>query len=178
MSAPTLADSDLEQRAEASRKAVKELGGALQGELGTAMKSGGPADAVEVCRVKASAIAAEISKKAGMKVARTSLRLRNPNNTSDAWELGVLVQFEARKAAGQDPAVLEHFEVIAENGRKTFRYMKAIAIAPGAPCLVCHGEKIDPAVSARLKTLYPNDRATGFKTGDLRGAFTVTQQMN
>jgi hypothetical protein len=55
--------------------------------------------------------------------------------------------------------------------------MKAIAIPANAPCLICHGEKIDPAVDARLKTLYPQDQATGHKQGDVRGAFTITQPM-
>jgi hypothetical protein len=30
-------------------------------------------------------------------------------------------------------------------------------------------------VTAKLKALYPGDLATGFKLGDLRGAFTITQ---
>jgi hypothetical protein len=30
-------------------------------------------------------------------------------------------------------------------------------------------------VRAKLKELYPADAATGFKLGDLRGAFTITQ---
>jgi len=42
---------------------------------------------------------------------------------------------------------------------------------------ICHGEKTDPAVGAKLKTLYPQDQATGYKQGDVRGAFTITQPM-
>ena len=47
----------------------------------------------------------------------------------------------------------------------------------GEVCLKCHGENIDPAVKAKLGELYPNDKATGYKLGDLRGAFTVRQEM-
>lgn len=50
--------------------------------------------------------------------------------------------------------------------------MKAIPTA--ALCVKCHGETIDPEVEAKLKALYPNDQARGFKEGDLRGAFTLS----
>jgi len=45
------------------------------------------------------------------------------------------------------------------------------------PCLKCHGEQLDPAVQARIKELYPDDKATGYKTGDLRGAVTIRQPL-
>ena len=89
----------------------------------------------------------------------------------------MLKDFAKRKAAGEDPAKLERFEVVKHDGKSEFRYMRAIAIPEGAPCLACHGEKIDPAVAAKLKKLYPQDQATGFKTSDLRGAFTIRQPL-
>lgn len=49
--------------------------------------------------------------------------------------------------------------------------MKAIPTA--ALCVKCHGESIEAEVEAKLKELYPNDQARGFKEGDLRGAFTL-----
>jgi Protein of unknown function (DUF3365) len=173
-SASTFA-GDLEDRAAASRAAIKEFATSLQGELGAAIKAGGPVNAIEVCSTKAPAIAADISKKQGWKVARTSLKLRNPKNAPDAWEAKVLKEFEARKAKGEDPAQMEYSEIIV--GKHEFRYMKAIAIPANAPCLTCHGDTIDPAVGTKLKTLYPQDQATGYKQGDVRGAFTITQPM-
>jgi hypothetical protein len=169
--------ADLEDRAAASRAAVKEFATSLQDELGVASKAGGPVNAIEVCSIVAPAIAADISRKQGWKVARTSLKPRNPKNAPDAWETRVLKEFEARKAKGEDPAQMEHSEMIMGKGTHAFRYMKAIAIPANAPCLACHGEKIDPAVGAKLKALYPQDQAIGYKQGDLRGAFTITQPM-
>jgi hypothetical protein len=32
-------------------------------------------------------------------------------------------------------------------------------------------------VKAKLAELYPKDRATGFKEGDIRGAFTLTKTL-
>ncbi len=38
-------------------------------------------------------------------------------------------------------------------------------------CKQCHGARIKPDVKARLQALYPEDEATGFKKGELRGIF-------
>lgn len=38
------------------------------------------------------------------------------------------------------------------------------------------GQSIKPDVQAKLKELYPEDEATGFSEGELRGAFVVTHQ--
>ncbi len=168
---------DLDERTAASRAAAKELTGKLLGELQPAMQAGGPVNAIQVCNKQAPAIAAELAKKHGWTVARTSLKTRNPANAPDAWEAKVLKDFEARRAKGEDPAQIEQAEVVTTGGKKQFRYMKAIAIPPNAPCLACHGGAIDPAVSTKLKELYPNDQATGYKQGDLRGAITITQPM-
>lgn len=171
---PGFAADDAE-RVAASRAAVKDFMGTLQGELQAAMKAGGPTNAIEVCNKKAPAIAQEVSKAKGFHIARTSLKTRNPDNAPDAWERKVLEDFEARKRAGEDPTKLEHHEVVTADGKQTFRYMKAIPT--GELCLNCHGEKLDPKVSETLKRLYPKDQATGFKVGDLRGAFTISQPL-
>ena len=168
---------DMQDRAAASRGAVKEFGGTLLNELQAAMKDGGPLNAIGVCNEKAPAIAANISKTKGWQVSRTSVKTRNEKNAPDAWELKVLLDFEKRKAAGEDPAKLEYSEMVMGGGKHEFRYMKAIVIPENAPCLNCHGSDINPEVSAKLKTLYPNDKATGYKTGDVRGAFSIRQPM-
>ncbi len=43
------------------------------------------------------------------------------------------------------------------------------------PGLTCHGSSLQPELKAEILCLYPNDQATGFKPGELRGAFTVTE---
>ncbi|MFO7593239.1 MAG: DUF3365 domain-containing protein [Pseudomonadota bacterium] len=175
-----LAESDVQQRAAASKKVVQEFMGELQGELGKAMKAGGPIKAIEVCNQVAPSIAMTQSEKTGWKVGRTSLKLRNPGNAPDEWETMVLKKFEERAAAGESPAEMAHFEVVEQNGAKAFRFMKAIGMPPldKAPCLKCHGENIDAKLVAKLDELYPEDQARGYKPGMIRGAFTITQPMN
>lgn len=158
------------------REAVKTLGGSLKAELETAMKSGDPLSAIAVCNVKSPIITQEKSQMLGWKLGRTSLKVRNPNNAADQWETQTLQQFEQRKANGEDPTKLEHVEIIKNaDGSQVVRYMKAVPT--GEPCLTCHGETLKPEIAAKLKELYPQDQATGFKVGDLRGAFSITQPL-
>jgi hypothetical protein len=164
-----------EQRIQASRMAIKHFAELLKGELEDGMKAGGPPEAIAVCQKRAPAIAAEISAEKGMRLGRTSLKTRNPDNAPDAWERVVLEDFEARKKAGDDLASLERHEIVVKDGRREFRFMKAIPT--NQLCLQCHGETIPPDVREKLDALYPDDRARGFAFGDIRGAFTVRQSL-
>ena len=167
------ADEDLAARIGASRQAIKSFAGALQKQLKSALTDGGPTAAIDVCNIAAPEIAETASTASGWSVRRTSLKLRNPGNAPDAWELAVLRDFEVRKAAGEDPGTLDHAEIVVGDGQRTFRYMKAIPTQP--VCIVCHGTSIAPEVTARLDDLYPEDRARGFEVGDIRGAFSIAQ---
>jgi hypothetical protein len=171
------ADDDLAQHAAKSREAVKQTQAALQQELQAALKKGGPELAIHSCSVRGLAIAKETSQKQNMIIRRTSLKLRNPYDAPDKWEKQVLENFEHRVKQGESPTQMEHYEVVEAGDTKEFRYMKAIAIPKGGPCLICHGENIDPALRAKIKGRYPDDEATGFKEGDLRGAFSVRQRL-
>ena len=155
----------------ACRNACQRLGSGLMAALGQALKEGGPAKAIGVCRDKAPALAAEISEEEGLAVRRTSLRVRNPANAPDAWEREVLDGFQKRLLNGEGGSTLEFSEITAVEGQPTVRYMKAILVAE--PCLGCHGETLEADVAAAIARAYPQDRATGFKAGELRGAFSV-----
>ena len=167
------ADEDLAARIGASREAIKSFAGSLQKQLKSAMTDGGPTAAIEVCNIAAPEIAQTASVTHGWSVGRTSLKLRNPDNAPDAWELAVLRDFEDRKAAGEAPGSIDHAEIVVGDGQRTFRYMKAIGTQP--VCIVCHGTSIAPEVTAKLDALYPEDRARGFSVGDIRGAFSIAQ---
>lgn len=165
--------ADLAAFARESRATVKAFAGNLKGELQAAMKEGGPSHAIPVCNVKAPEIARAMSKPPERIVGRTSHKVRNPANAPDAWEAMVLDEFRQRAAAGEDLKTMEKAALVQRNGRRTYRYMKAIPV--GAICLTCHGSRIDPGLKARIDSLYPEDQATGFALGKLRGAFTITR---
>ena len=160
---------------DASRATVSEFMQTLKQELQAGMQDGGPVNAISVCNLSAPAIANTYSVRNDWDVGRTSLRVRNPANAPDPWELSVLEAFEERKRAGEDPAKMEHHEVVRQDGVKKLRYMKAIPTAQ--LCLACHGEHIDSIARSRLEILYPDDQALGYRTGDIRGAFSITQPL-
>src|SRR5579883_284170 len=168
-----MAQNDIKERMDTARAAAADFGKALLGELQKAIAASGPESAIGVCNVEAPQIAADKSAERHMTIRRTSLKLRQPDNKPDAWEMQQLQSFEQRKAAGENPAAIETGEYVEKDGRKVFRYMKAIPT--GELCLNCHGSALKPEVAAKLKALYPADAATGFNVGDLRGAFTITE---
>jgi len=169
------ADDGMQQNVETGRTIIKEFFGNLKGELVSAMKQGGPVHAISVCNTVAPTLAHQQSEKHGWEVARTSLKVRNPDNAPDAWEKAVLDKFDQRKAAGEDPTKIAYYEVVEENGERYFRMMKAIPT--GEVCLKCHGSNIAVPVRAKLDELYPGDTARGYSAGDIRGAFTLKKKL-
>ena len=154
---------------------IEEFFSTLKGELKAAVTQGGPVNAITVCQLRAPSIV-ELSEKTGWDVGRTSLKVRNASlNAPDAWELKVLEQFEVRKAEGEDVKTMAYSEVVEEDGKQTFRFMKAVPT--GKVCLNCHGTDIKPEVIEALDAAYPQDQARGYELGDIRGAFTLSKSL-
>lgn len=143
----------------------------LKQELMAAIKAGGFDNAVEVCQSKAPQIANSLSID-GWTIGRTSLQVRNPDNSPNDWESTILHQFDERFSKGESIQTLS-FSAIED---KQFRMMKAIPV--GNVCLACHGSSVDISTSNKINKLYPADKATGYSIGDLRGAFTVQKELS
>jgi hypothetical protein len=143
----------------------------LKGELVAAIQAGGFDNAVEVCQSKAPEIAKSLSVD-GWTIGRTSLQVRNTDNSPDSWESKILHQFDERLTKGESIQTLS-FSAIED---EQFRMMKAIPV--GNVCLACHGSSIDTATSNKINKLYPADKAIGYSIGDLRGAFTVQKELS
>jgi hypothetical protein len=170
------AASEPDDQTAAAQAAIAAFGGALKAELTSAMQAGGPLNAIEVCHSRAQPIAEGVSSDSGMRLSRVSLRNRNPDNAPNAWQAAVLQDFENRLAAGERADALSWQEVAETGGQRKFRLMKAIPTA--GLCLACHGEAIAPPVAEKIAELYPEDKATGFREGDIRGAFVVTKALD
>jgi cytochrome c553 len=158
-------DSDVKQ---AAKPLIKQFAQALQGELKQAMQAGGPVNGIAACHIQAPKIAQDMNTNQWA-VSRTSLKWRNPNNEPDAWERAQLESFNVKAKAGTDPKTL--WAIHEDN--KQVRVMKAIPTK--AICLNCHGQTLMPEVAKKLAELYPEDRATGYKLGEIRGAFSLTK---
>ncbi|WP_420429519.1 Tll0287-like domain-containing protein [Algiphilus sp.] len=162
-----------EDAAKEAAAVVQRFASTLQGELQSAMRSGGPVEAIRVCREVAPAIAAQLSRTSGWQVKRVSLKVRNPAiGLPDAWEQEQLLRFADALKRGAEPP-LRHFARVQEPMGMASRYLQAIPTQPA--CLVCHGAaEAQPAeLRAVLEENYPHDAATGHALGTLRGAFSL-----
>jgi Protein of unknown function (DUF3365) len=142
----------------------------LQTSLRAAIAEQGLPGAVSVCSTLAPAIAAEESAVSGARVSRIAARNRNPAAHLPRDVRKHYVALAAQPVEAGKPAVR-----VWRSGRgrlARITYLRAIPMM-GQPCLSCHGTDIDPAVGARIAKIYPEDKATGFKPGELRGALLV-----
>ena len=160
------------QWTEEADSVIGDYQAALQSELMDAMKQGGPARAIQVCNTEAPQISSRVAKEksSNLTVRRTALRVRNPDNRPNSLEARGLRAIQNRLAAGEAPDKVRWHERDGDE----FVYMRPIMT--GALCTTCHGQttSIPPEVRKELSRLYPNDQATGFSIGELRGAFVVT----
>ena len=159
---PSITYSDDSALLSKSQALTAEYATQLKAALLSAMSSGGPVAAIDVCKDQAPVIQSELSRVSGANVRRTSLRFRNSGNAPDDWETEMLEKF----------ASTDQKESLETTASGVTRYMKAIPT--GAVCIACHGEEIAPEVEERLKVAYPHDRARGYSLGDVRGAFSIS----
>lgn len=146
-----------QQRAAAARDALFER---LSTELLATMSSRGPAAAIEVCSKRAPQLAAEVGQLHGVRIGRTGVRLRNSRNTPPTWAAPLL----------QDQPREPQFVELSDHSTGAL-----FPILLKIQCETCHGpvEQIAAEIRSELQRLYPDDQATGFKDGDLRGWFWV-----
>ncbi len=154
-----------------ARQMAGELAEKLRGLLSKELQEGGYAGAVKVCSEVGQEIPREFTARMGHYIRRVSLGYRNPKDVPDNYEQQKLEEFDRlnrEKKLGAD-----YSEVVKEEEREYLRYMKPLVAAP--MCITCHGQKenIPPEVRAVLTEKYPDDRATGYHAGDVRGAISV-----
>jgi hypothetical protein len=143
----------------------------VRGLLLQEIERGGFVNAVRVCSELAQKITQQFNQDTGHYARRVSLRYRNPKNIPDDYERQKLEEFDflnREKRLGN-----EYVEVVKEGNHEYLRCMRPLVAIP--LCLVCHGpkENIPSEIKAILVEKYPDDRATGFLLGDVRGAISV-----
>jgi hypothetical protein len=166
--AGSAAHADDRARAEG---AAKDLGMQLRTALVARMEAEGPVAAIDFCHDQAPIIAADVAQKHDVRIGRTGLRTRSPANAPAPWQQAVLDDFAAQAQTGTPPPQLRYASSEQLPAGVALRYMQGIGTE--APCLVCHGETLAEPVAQAIKARYPADTATGFREGQLRGAFWV-----
>lgn len=164
-------------RAEASDEMIRQAGqgivsatfGTLSGNLGRAMSEGGVPQAIEFCSVEAIPLTRELAAQADVEVRRASHKPRNPVNRADEVEMRVIEEYIEQ--------IDREEELSARFYRRDDRvyYYAPIRIA-SVSCLQCHGAPgtdIEEEHVTLIRSHYPQDEATGFSMGDLRGIWSV-----
>jgi hypothetical protein len=143
-----------------AKAACEALGTRLKERLTSAIGAGGPVSAIDVCRVAAAEITAQVAAEQGVRIGRTSHRLRNPGNAAPDWAAAQVAKAEAGLSLRAGPeGVLGAL----------------LPIPTAAVCVTCHGPKASLAkpVLELLARHYPADQAVGFTVDQLRGWFWV-----
>jgi hypothetical protein len=136
------------------------------------MKAEGPIGAAKFCNAEAFSLTESVDKKSGedVSVKRISLKNRNAANAPQGSEKTVM---QALETLQNSHVILPKF-LIERVDASTVKYYKPLVINKGV-CLKCHGDIAkNPELSKFISSHYPDDKATHYKMGDLRGAIVVT----
>ena len=169
--------NEVRRTLETSRAAAKELLVTVRTMLARQLAAGGPVGAIHICADSAQLVGERIQKQRSLSIRRVSQKWRNPRDIPDSFETARLLKLSALRTTGALTDTLEIFEVVMEDSVRVFRYMKPILV--GELCLSCHGEHatMKELVNDAIRVRYPNDKAFGYKAGDLRGAVSVRIRM-
>jgi len=147
-------------------KAISDELTRMRSERAASLKESGNAVTPELFKETCGAVkkrAMEISKKEGVKIRHAAIKNRNPDHaaTEDEIKFHNFFNENSKEESIWNKVTIE--------GKVYSRYVSPIYVEPG--CLLCHGEKEKRPQFIQKK--YPEDKAYGFKEGDLRGIIEV-----
>lgn len=154
---------------EKGKRISSNLSGALLAKLSSEIQENGITEAIQYCSVNALPITDSISKAEQVKISRISHRNRNPLNAANSEEIELIKKYisQIETAGALTPTI------VTRDNKHTY-YAPIVIAMP--TCLKCHGKPdtdIDAQVMSTLNTIYPEDKATGFEMGELRGLFKI-----
>lgn len=141
----------------------------LSSQLKAAMGEGGVQQAVAYCQLAAHPITDSLSEVYQANIRRITDRPRNPQNTASAAEVELMEAY--KKQLAQEEKIAP--QVVTVDGQTRF-YAPIVLMDL---CQKCHGtvgETIQAEDYAFIQERYPQDQATGYKSGDLRGLWQIT----
>lgn len=140
----------------------------LSSEVMKSMQASGVAGTVAYCNEQAYPITDSLARLYEAHIKRTSHKVRNPNNAPDSLEAIMLEKYLTLQQKG-----LEMPPKVVQQG-ENMHFFAPIILA--APCLKCHGkvgETLNENDLAVIQEHYPEDKATGFADGELRGIWSI-----
>ncbi len=167
-SSPAPAHADATVWIEKGKSIQQAVFAVLSENLSTAMAEGGVPAAVPYCRLQALPLTDSLARVHGVTIRRATLQPRNPANQATESETDILAGFRREILAGREPVP------VARREGEEIAYYGPIRIQ--ALCLNCHGvsgKELQPENEALIRSLYPEDQATGYALGDLRGVWHI-----
>lgn len=140
----------------------------LRNSLLHAIRSQNVDGAIAYCNEQAYPITAIYSD--SVIIRRTSLRIRNHQNSPDSLEHFMLNFMGEQMKTMKMPDT----KIVRSKSTKEIHFFKPILLQP--LCLNCHGtpgKQIQNSTLAKIQVLYPNDQAFDYKEGDLRGIWHI-----
>ncbi len=168
----SLTDEQVEKYTAQGKEIAQASFKKLSNQLQVAMKAGGVENAIGFCNAAALPLTDSLSTKYSAVIKRTSLKLRNTENTPDSLEAKMLNMYQIMSRM-RNPVMVPK---ILEKNKDEIQFYTPIMIA-SETCLKCHGiigqtmSKNDYAI---IKRFYPNDKAVDYRLGQFRGMWSIT----
>ncbi|PJZ45869.1 Tll0287-like domain-containing protein [Leptospira brenneri] len=136
-------------------------------KLTAAMAEGGTKQAIPFCKLNAVGFTNQLGQKHKVELRRITSKPRNISNSLSPEEEKIFLEIEKLKT---NEGVFPH-QTRTSDDSVTFY----IPIPVMGFCLQCHGNsnEIQKETKQILNQEYPNDKAIGYKVGELRGLFSV-----
>lgn len=137
-----------------------------------AIKRNGTSAAISFCNTRAITLTDSMSQELNAQIKRVSDQPRNPENIANALELEYILN--RKQALKEGKSIAPQLQKV--DGKMIGYY----PITTSKMCLQCHGTphvNIQPDVQKKLKSLYPNDAATGYGANELRGIWVVEMDL-
>ncbi|WP_246839304.1 Tll0287-like domain-containing protein [Leptospira levettii] len=146
---------------------TKEAKSNLQKKLSTALAEGGTTAAIPFCQQNALGFTAKMGKANNVTLKRVTDKPRNENNRLSPEEMMVFQEIQKQKSS---EGVFPNRVVSSDENVTVY-----VPIPLMGQCVPCHGKKEEMSTETKttLNKLYPNDLATNYQIGDLRGLFVV-----
>lgn len=165
-----LTEEEKQLYADKGRGIVQQMMGTLGGNLMKALSQNGVGYAAKFCNLKAYPLVDSLKKVNNADIRRATLKARNSRNLATAQEEEVIMQYA------------EQLKTSGAQLKPVVKRVSADSVAFFAPiqtndlCLRCHGnigDDVDAKDYELIKSLYPNDKAVGYKAGELRGVWSM-----
>ena len=123
----------------------------------------GAENALEFCNVNAIPLTKQLEDQHNVMIKRVSDKNRNPDNAANETERKYIDFFKEQLALKQK------LEAKFDNG------VFYAPITTNNMCLQCHGSEKDikQTTLAKIKSLYPNDKAIGYQENEMRGLMVI-----